>query len=97
MLLAPSHGFPMNSLPEFADLETLLGQGNFSADAVLTRRAGSELHILRAPSGPLATSLACRGRASQPAQVVQKKEAAYHLRTSGSVRVINALHFLHDG
>jgi hypothetical protein len=52
---APRYGFPMSSLPEFADLEPLLCQGNFCADAVRTPTVGRELHIQRSPSSPSAT------------------------------------------
>ena len=87
------HGFPMSSLPEFADLETLLCQGNFSADAARTRRSGARTAHSAGANQPF------RSSASQPAQVVQKREVAYHLRLSeiGPAGVINALHFVHDG
>ena len=69
------HGFPMSSLPEFADLETLLCQ-NFSADALLT----PTVRALTAHSA--GANQPFRSRASQPAQVVQKGQVAYHLRLS---------------
>ena len=70
------HGFPMSSLPEFADLETLLCQGNFSADAVLTPTVRGANRTFAGANQPF------RSSASQPAQVVQKREVAYHLRLS---------------
>src|SRR4029077_14278684 len=49
---APRHGFPMSSLPEFADLETLLCQGNFSADAARTDGQGANCTFSgRQPAG----------------------------------------------
>ena len=85
--------FPKSSLPEFADLETLLCQGNFSADALLT----PTVRALTAHSA--GANQPFRSSASQPAQVVQKREVAYHLRLSeiGPTGFINSLHFLHDG
>ena len=71
------HGFPMSPLPEFADLETLLCQGNFSADAVLTPTVRA---LVTAHSA--GANQPFRSSASQPAQVVQKREVAYHLRLS---------------
>ena len=59
----------MSSLPEFADLETLLRQGNFSADAART----PTVRALTAHSA--GANQPFRSSASQPAQVVQKGEA----------------------
>jgi hypothetical protein len=56
----------MSSLPEFADLETLLCQGNFSADALLT----PTVRALTAHSA--GANQPFRSSASQPTQPVQK-------------------------
>ena len=82
----------MSSLPEFADLETLLCQGDFSADAVLT----PTVRALTAHSA--GANQPFRSSASQPAQLVQKRQVAYHLRLSeiGLRPFINALQFVYD-
>jgi len=69
--------FPKSLLPEFADLETLLCQGNFSADALLTPTVRA---LVTAHSA--GANQPFRSSASQAAQVVQKREVAYHLRLS---------------
>jgi hypothetical protein len=83
------HGFPMSSLPEFADLETLLCQGNFSADAARTRRSGRELHIQRAAVP----------QQSFPTRAGSSKEGGGIPPSASRIApssVIKALHFVYD-
>ena len=87
----PAMGFQTSSLPEFADLETLLCQGNFSADAARTRRSGRELDIQRAPTSRLVRLRGVPPHSKEgggiPPSAIGNRPAA----------VINALHFVHDG